>query len=274
VGRLAEPRISETVLAAVRLSAVDLGLVDMLDDAERNLAAAIHSSAQRDRFLAGRIALRLHAAKVAGVSPGSLQADYLCPNCRHQDKAHGMPRYQVLPPGLPIRVSLSKSGDWCLLAGTTDDEIAGVGVDVESEVSAGFDGFETVGMTARERDQLQRMSPSLKARFQTLLWVRKEAVLKALGSGLAVDPSLVDVSGPVPLVPGRRCGSEVWLIEDVSPGSVGLPDNCTAVLALLRRRRQAPREESDCPAFTVLSAAAEKPRFEPCDLCSPTARYP
>jgi hypothetical protein len=96
---LAEPRTSETVLAAVRLSAVDIGLVDMLDDAERSLAAAIHSSAQRDRFLAGRIALRLHAAKVVGVSPGSLQADYICPYCRHQDKAHGMPRYQVLPPG-------------------------------------------------------------------------------------------------------------------------------------------------------------------------------
>jgi hypothetical protein len=59
VGKLAEPSIDRTMLAAVRLSAVDLGQAHTLDAAERQLAAAFRSSGQRDRFLAGRIALRL-----------------------------------------------------------------------------------------------------------------------------------------------------------------------------------------------------------------------
>lgn len=71
----------------------------MLDEAERNRAATLNSSAQHDRFVAGRIALLLHAAELAGVSPGSLRADYFCPCCQHQNKAHGMPRYPVPPIG-------------------------------------------------------------------------------------------------------------------------------------------------------------------------------
>lgn len=102
MGRLPESRIGETVLVAVRLSGVDLGLIDMLDEAERNRAATLNSSAQHDRFVAGRIALLLHAAELAGVSPGSLRADYFCPCCQHQNKAHGMPRYRV-PRVVPAR---------------------------------------------------------------------------------------------------------------------------------------------------------------------------
>jgi len=245
VGRSTELRISETVLVAVQLSGVDLGKVDILDEAERNRAATLSSSAQRDRFVAGRIALRLHAANLAGVSPGMLRADYLCPSCRHQDKAHGMPRYQVPSTGLPVKVSLSRSGDWCLLAGTTDDGVVGVGVDMEAEGAAGFDGFEAVAMTACEREQLQGIPPSRKALFQTRLWARKEAVLKALGIGLTDDPAVVDVSSSVPLVRGRMTGSERWVIEHVDPAAVGMPKSFFAVLALRRMSQQTPRDESD-----------------------------
>jgi 4'-phosphopantetheinyl transferase len=233
VGKLAEPSIGKAMLAAVRLSAVDLGQAHTLDDAERQLAAAFRSAGQRDRFLAGRIALRLHAANVAGASPGSLQADYVCRNCMREDRAHGMPLYRAGPGRLPVRASLSRSGDWCLLAATTDEQVLGVGVDLESRASADFEGFEAVAMTAREREYLQTVAPPLRSFRQTQLWTRKEAVLKALGTGLIIDPALVDVAGAVPLVPGRRHGSEGWLVEDLSPGSVGLPDDCFAVMALL-----------------------------------------
>lgn len=156
-----------------------------------------------------------------------------------------MPRYQVPCTGLSVKVSLSRSGDWCLLAGTTDYGVVGVGVDMEKEGSAGFDGFDAVAMTARERELLQGMSPSLKALFQTRLWARKEAVLKALGIGLMDDPAVVDVSSSVPLVRGRTTGSERWVIEHVDPASVGLPKSFFAVLALQRMSQQTPRDESD-----------------------------
>lgn len=233
MGKLAEPSIGKTMLAAVRLSAVDLEQTHTLDDAEVQLAAAFRSSGQRDRFLAGRIALRLHAANVAGVSPGSLQADYVCRNCMREDKAHGLPLYRTGPGSSPVRASLSRSGDWCLLAATADEQVLGVGVDLESRASADFEGFETVAMTAREREYLQTVAPPLRSLRRTQLWTRKEAVLKALGTGLTIDPALVDVAGADPLVPGRGRGSERWLVEDLSPGSLGLPDDGVAVVALV-----------------------------------------
>jgi 4'-phosphopantetheinyl transferase len=61
-----------------------------------------------------------------------------------------------------------------------------VGVDVEAAGSAGFPGFEDVAAHPQE-----------EGRDATVTWVRKEAVLKATGWGLALDPQGVWVDdGP------------------------------------------------------------------------------
>jgi 4'-phosphopantetheinyl transferase len=230
--KMAEANVNQTLLAAVKLSEVDLRLAASLDEAERQLAAAFSSSAGRDRFLAGRIALRVQAADIAGVSPHSLRADYLCTLCGRDDRVHGMPVYQ-LPSGPPIRASLSRSQDWCLVAASIDRRVLALGVDLEVGPSAAFEGFQTVAMSEHERHHLKGLEPFSVPHFQTVLWTRKEAVLKALGQGLAADPSQVDVAGPVPVVAGRTWDSQQWLIESVSPGSVGLPDDGIATLAVL-----------------------------------------
>lgn len=221
------------VLAAVKLSDIDLEQLHTLDGAERQLAGTFGSTTQRDRFLAGRLALRFHAAGVAGVDPGSLHADYVCPNCRGTDRAHGAPRYRAGVHGPWVQASLSRSGDWCLLAAVVNEQVCGVGVDLESCASADFEGFEAVAMTAREREYLQEVPVSQRALFQTVLWTRKEAVLKALGSGLSLDPSLVDVAGVVPLLPGWMSGSGRWVAEDVDPGPLGLADDAVAAMAVV-----------------------------------------
>lgn len=166
---------------------------------------------------------------------------------------HGMPRYQAGPSGPAVLASLSRAGDWCLLAATTDERVLGVGVDLEGSTAAGFDGFGLVALSEREREHLQRVEPALRPRFQTLLWTRKEAVLKALGRGLAaVDPALVDVAGPVPLLPGflqapapplvtgvplaggQEGSGQRWLVDAVDPESVGLPHSFMVAIALAR----------------------------------------
>jgi 4'-phosphopantetheinyl transferase len=251
--RVASPGTDRVLLAAVKLSGVDLRQAATLDDGERQRAASLGSGIQRDRFLAGRIALRRHAAEAAGMGAAELRANYLCRECTRDDRAHGMPRYQAGPSGPAVLASLSRAGDWCLLAATTDERVLGVGVDLESSTAAGFNGFGLVALTEREREHLQRVEPALRPSFQTLLWTRKEAVLKALGRGLAVvDPALVDVAGSVPLLPGflqapaappvtgvplaggQEGGGHRWLVDAVSPGSVGLPDSFTAAIALQR----------------------------------------
>lgn len=233
MGKSSEPDRSKPMLAAVWLRDVDVGQVHILDAAERRLASRFSTPAQRDRFLAGRIALRFHVAEVAGVDPGSLYADYLCGGCGSSDRAHGAPRYRTGADGLLVQASLSRSGDWCLMAAVVDEMILGVGVDLECCASAGFGGFEAVAMTASEREYIQRLPPSQTPLLQTALWTRKEAVLKALGTGLALDPSLVDVAGLVPLLPGWASGSGRWVVEDVNPGRLGLPHTGVAAMALL-----------------------------------------
>ncbi|MET3934203.1 4'-phosphopantetheinyl transferase superfamily protein [Arthrobacter sp. OAP107] len=265
--RPAERGIDRILLAAVRLSGVDLGQAGILDQAERQLALSFGAGIHRDRFVAGRIALRLHAAAVADVSAGGLRADYLCRECRKDDHVHGMPRYTPRPSGPVVLASLSRAEDWCLLAATADDQVLGVGVDLEASTAAGFAGFNEVALSERERQHLQRAEPALRPGIQTLLWTRKEAVLKALGRGLAViDPSLVDVAGPLPLLPGfleppavrvappdglspvrpSKTGVPVvggqsgsghhWLVDSVNPDLLGLPDYFTGAVAVLLKR--------------------------------------
>ena len=220
-------------LAAIRLSSVDLGLAHVLDEAEMARASTFRSPALRDSFLAGRIALRLHISALTGDSPGSLEADYFCPTCNRQ--GHGIPRYGLTSrPGL-LRVSLSRSGSWCVIAAALDNRIAGIGVDIENGSAADFDGFASLAMTANERGQLEKVAPALKDRFQTRLWVRKEAVLKALGTGLAKAPSLIDVSAPTPEGLSGPPATALWTTEDISPASVDLPEEFVAAIATRQR---------------------------------------
>ena len=250
----AQPDLQRIRLAAIRLSSVDLRDAGVLDDAERQLAQTFASQVQRERFLAGRIALRRHAAEAAGVDVRDLQADFVCRECTRDDHVHGMPRYQAGPRKATVLASLSRAEDWCLLAASTDGQVLGVGVDLESGAAAGFEGFGQVALSAREREELQKVEPALQPGFQTRLWTRKEAVLKALGRGLAViDPALVDVAGSVPLLPGhvaealmtaqppvwrRNGGRHRWVVDAVDPGSVGLPLSFTAAVALVVKPRR------------------------------------
>lgn len=100
-----------------------------------------------------------------------------------------------------------------------------VGIDVERADAAGFDGFTSVAVHAAER------VPSDPAEA-TRLWVRKEAVLKALGTGLRVDPRLIRLAdtanGPVVVDwPDPRPPNQVTLVD------LDAPDGYLAALAVI-----------------------------------------
>ncbi|WP_458782245.1 4'-phosphopantetheinyl transferase family protein [Arthrobacter sp. D3-16] len=180
--------------------------------------------------------MRFHVAEVAGVDPGSLYADFLCRSCWGGGRAHGAPRYRAGVNGPWIQASLSRSGDWCLVAAVISQEVVGVGVDLECCASADFEGFGAVAMTPREREYVEKLTASQRSLFQTVLWTRKEAVLKALGRGLSLDPSLVDVAGAVPLLPGWMSGPGRWVVEDVDPGPLGLAVDAVAAMAVVLKQ--------------------------------------
>lgn len=129
--------------------------------------------------------LRAEAARFHGVAPERIVLGHACPRCGGDE--HGRP-YLVPTATLrvPAHVSLARAGGLSVVAIT---DAGPVGVDVEVEGAAGFDGFADV---ARHPDEDAAADP-------TRSWVRTEALLKACGRGLAVDPRdvLLDDDGLV-----------------------------------------------------------------------------
>ena len=117
-------------------------------------------------------------ARYTGVDPGSLVLE-LTPQGK---------------PGLSssrLRFSLSHSGEVALVAVAQDRD---VGVDVE-RVRPDADRWALVdhALTARERRHLQLVAPTWRSHAFLSMWARKEALLKAAGVGLGIEPALVEL---------------------------------------------------------------------------------
>lgn len=129
---------------------------------------------------------RLAVAEVAlrcGQSDSQVRLGRLCPGCGSH--AHGRPYVVPWSPHRPPGVSLSRTDGFAVVA------VAGaqsVGVDVEKV--AAFRDAGVAGVLLHSGEHADR--PDGLART----WVRKEALLKAAGSGLATDPATVRVSDP------------------------------------------------------------------------------
>jgi 4'-phosphopantetheinyl transferase len=121
----------------------------------------------------------------------------------------------------PLRFNLAHSEDLAVMAFTTTGE---VGIDLEAvtgaEISAG--SIAASYFTAREA-VLVRQQRSVDAQVRTFLrlWVRKEAVFKAIGCGLSSKLDSIDVArSNIVLV---RAGSNAaldsqWRVEDLDFG--------------------------------------------------------
>ena len=145
---------------------------------------------------------------------------------RYLDVGAGELRFDVDSRGKPIlaprhgsrlRFSVARGGDVTVLAVSMAAEI---GVDVEPlRREPGQWALVREALTDREREDLpvgeeERAFEFLRA------WVRKEALLKAAGVGLAVEPRLVELKGceivSLPTALGRP---ESWALADVAlPG--------------------------------------------------------
>jgi 4'-phosphopantetheinyl transferase len=140
-------------------------------------------------------------ARYTGVDSGSLDFE-LTP--------HGKP---VLS-GSRLRFNLAHSGEVALVAVTRDRD---VGVDVE-RLRPNADRWALVdhALTARERHQLQRVAPTRRAHAFLSMWARKEALLKAAGVGLGIEPDRIELAGDsVVAVPPELGAAGDWTIETI-----------------------------------------------------------
>lgn len=156
-------------------------LEHLLDATERNRLGRLSTIADRRRFTSAAALLRVTVADHLDIEPHSIRIDRTCADC---GRPHGRPR--VLRTGHDVHVSVSHSGGFVGVALT---EIAPVGIDVEA-VTADLDDLVDVACHPDERSAI------VTSRDFTTVWVRKEAVLKAMGVGLRRDPATVVVTGP------------------------------------------------------------------------------
>ncbi len=71
-----------------------------------------------------------------------------------------------------------------------------VGVDVEHEGATAFPDFDAVALSDAERAALYALPPERWPETRAGYWVRKEAFVKATGTGLSLDPRTICFESP------------------------------------------------------------------------------
>lgn len=168
-------------------------------------------------FAGSRAGVRRILAGLLGTAPEAIALGRLpCPGCGSRD--HGPPA--VLQPPSPFRISLSHSSGRCLLAVAQTP----VGVDVEAERTLRTEELARVALTpAEHRNVLGAPAGAARSRAFLRCWTRKEAALKAVGTGIATDLSGIethpDRRGPVAVTVGAPSTPTTWSVHDVTvPG--------------------------------------------------------
>lgn len=168
-----------------------------LSEEERERAARYLLSRHGQRFAAGRGALRILLARYLRCEPRDLVL---------RSGSEGKPALAGKNE-LDLRFNLSHSADAALFAFARGREL---GVDVE-RLRPGVDceGIARRFFSPREAEQLLDLPPERRTAAFFTCWTRKEAYVKARGSGLAVplDSFEVDPAGP-PALRSRGGGAE------------------------------------------------------------------
>lgn len=166
----------------------------------------------RNRFIAGRGALREILALYLNANPSELTFDY-SPN--------GKPTLAGQFAKTGIHFNLAHSEELALIAVT---RIGIVGVDVERvRAVKEMDHLVARFFSPRESEAFQKVSEAEKPAAFFNLWTRKEALLKATGEGITRSLSLVEVSflpgQPAQLIAiaGDSAKAAEWSLRELSP---------------------------------------------------------
>ncbi len=163
-----------------RLGALRSRADEVLSEPERRRAARFHFSRDRERYVAGHLALRDILGRTLSLAPARLA---------FADGPSGKP---WLPEAPSLQFNLSEAGGLALVAVTLE---RAVGVDVEHlrDDASLFDVAERF-FSPHEVRCLRAVDPSARIAAFFRIWTRKEAYIKALGEGLGHDLDSFDVS--------------------------------------------------------------------------------
>jgi phosphopantetheinyl transferase len=166
----------------------------VLSSAEREECEAT-SPIVAPRLATSRGLLRRLARWYAGATEEPLAIHRQCVQCG--SSRHGRPE---LAGGPAVSVSRCHSHVVALV----NDVACGVDIERADRHLGHLDQLADTVLAPREREALDHLAPERRAAAVLEAWTRKEAVLKADGSGLLRPPSSIDVGGDQALVDGTR----------------------------------------------------------------------
>ena len=178
----------------------------LLSNEERARARQYRRDIDRTRYVASHAMSRLVLSRYVGVPPDALTFSV---------GTQGKPKLEC-DSNSPIFFNLSHSGDLALLAISWD---RAVGVDIE-EIKNDVD-VPALALAVLSESELRMLHAAPAGAQRGLffgLWVRKEAVLKACGLGLTVEPRRVEITENVPV----GDGSAVTVLPDGNPTNWGV----------------------------------------------------
>ncbi|MEU7182074.1 MULTISPECIES: 4'-phosphopantetheinyl transferase family protein [Streptomyces] len=208
----------------------------ILDPEEAKRAAGFQDPAARRRFVTSHVGLRVLLGVRLGTAPQDVTlVRERCgmPGC---EKPHGRPAAAGHP---GVHFSLSHAGDIALYALAASP----VGADIESLDLVGG-GLERMARRLHpdERRALDTLHPTVRQEALLGCWVRKEAFLKGMGTGLPGGVGAHHVGLAAALAPAwAPPGPDGWALLDVPA-----PDGCHAAVAL---RLQGPAGRGRIPTI-------------------------
>ena len=185
---------------------------------EQARAASFAFERDRRRFLAARCALRECLSAGTGVAPGSLQI---------VAEVFAKPYLADLP---DCHFNLSRREEWALVGIGDAGEI---GVDIEMRhVVDDVVALARAHFSASEFGEFLTLAPGARDLAFLRVWTRKEACLKAVGTGLSIEPASLDVGlgeGIVQLSIALPAGPARVEVRSIDSG----PDSVAAVARVL-----------------------------------------
>jgi 4'-phosphopantetheinyl transferase len=180
----------------------------MLSDDELARASSFVSDVHRNRYLAGRLALRELLGRYLNRSPSDLRFAY---------SYYGKPEL----PGETLRFNVAHSDDVAIIGLTEQDR---VGVDVERVRDLhDLDVVADAVFSERELAVFHALPDSSKTRAFFNCWTRKEAFVKAVGDGLSHRLDAFEVTlrpgeeARLLEVEGSTDAAATWSLFDLSP---------------------------------------------------------
>jgi 4'-phosphopantetheinyl transferase len=166
-------------------------LQQLLPTAERHRAGELRGD-DRARFVTARAVLRLVLSSRLGMDPAEVALDTTCRRC---GAAHGKPVLATRTT-VPIDFNLAHVGARLVVAVSDGPQ---VGIDLQPALDRGGQDLDRLAsdiLNASERSVYRSISSGDRPRALAVWWARKEAALKAIGEGLSVSPSLLEVTAP------------------------------------------------------------------------------